>query len=81
MRYFLSVLTAFPLPALLPSSAFACTVCFGSLNINMSKGFFWGIVLLLALPFAMAAVLVALVARHARKHRRDQIALAGRRVP
>ncbi len=66
--------------ALIPGSLRACAICFGELNINMSKAFFWGVLLLLGLPFALVAVLIGLVVHHSRKHQRQQDALTAHRA-
>ncbi len=51
----------------LPSALFACTVCFGSGDANLTRGFFWGVVLLGSLPFALMAAFVSYLVYHARK--------------
>ena len=56
-------------PAVLASPAHACAVCFGAASQNLVKGFFWGILLLLLLPFLLMGTLVGLIVYHTRKHR------------
>lgn len=60
---------SFPLVlvALAPSAASACTVCFGGADANLVDGFFWGVIVLLALPFAMTAIIITKIARASRK--------------
>jgi hypothetical protein len=52
---------------LFPAFAEACTVCFGGASGNLSRGFFWGIVLLGSLPFMMIAFFVTYLVRATRK--------------
>lgn len=48
---------------------FACAVCFGGADSDMVKGFTWGIWILLVLPYALAAGLIAMIVRHVRKQK------------
>lgn len=54
----------------LAPAASACTVCFGAPSSGLNRGFFWAIVLLLVLPFALMGTLVGLVVYHVRRHPR-----------
>jgi len=45
----------------------ACTVCFGGVDSDLSRGFYWGIMLLLLLPFAIISVLAGLIIHHTRR--------------
>lgn len=74
MRKLISAFAVCSLSTLLPTYARACAVCFGSTNSNMSRAFFWGILLLLVIPFAIVVVLVGVIAYHTRKHHRQQAA-------
>jgi len=55
---------------LLPATARACAVCFGAPFSPWNRGFFWAILLLLVLPFALMGALVGLIVFHIRKNRR-----------
>lgn len=57
----------FLLASIIPGLAQACTVCFGGADANLVKGFTWGIILLLILPFTLAAGLITMVARASRR--------------
>jgi hypothetical protein len=58
--------------------ALACAVCFGSDGPSgLARGFFWGILLLLILPFSMLAGLVAWIAYATRKKSRENLTAAG----
>ena len=57
----------FLLPVLASVSA-ACTVCFGA-SVDFQRGFFWGIIILLALPFGLMALLAGFIVRSSRKNR------------
>jgi hypothetical protein len=60
----------FPALALLPAAAQACTVCFGEdPSSGLARGFYWGVVFLLTLPFTLFGVLAGLVVYHSRKNR------------
>jgi hypothetical protein len=50
-------------------SASACTVCFGDPASGLARGFYWGILVLLILPFAITGAFVAAVAYRMRKNR------------
>jgi hypothetical protein len=51
----------------LPALSEACTVCFGKADGNLQRGFFWGIVVLGALPFTMLAFFITYLIRATRK--------------
>lgn len=51
-----------PLLLFLHDNAFACAVCFGGADSDLVKGFTWGILLLLVLPFTLMAGLISWVA-------------------
>jgi hypothetical protein len=57
---------------LLPGAARACTVCFGAMGPDLTRGFYWGVMLLILLPPVMILGFVGVIAYHARKHRRLQ---------
>jgi len=61
------LLTTVVLISLEASLAHACTVCFGNPNSDLSRGFFWGIVLLGSLPFMMIAGFVSFLIYSSRK--------------
>jgi hypothetical protein len=48
----------------------ACSVCLGGVSSDLARGFYWGVLLLLLLPFVLAAGFVGLVVYHVRKHKR-----------
>jgi hypothetical protein len=52
---------------LFPSAASACAVCFGGSDANLVNGFFWGVLILLALPFLLTAGFVLALRRAARR--------------
>jgi hypothetical protein len=52
----------------LPEAARACVVCFGGNSADATRGFYWGVVLLLSLPFFLITVLGGLIFYHLRKH-------------
>jgi len=62
MRRTLTLLLVF-----MPAMAQACSVCFGDPGSPMAKGFYWGILLLLALPFTLLASFVGYIVYHTRK--------------
>ena len=41
----------------LPQIASACSVCFGGAGSNWSKGFYWGVLLLLTLPVLLISTI------------------------
>ena len=43
----------------LPQHCFACAVCFGSGSANLSRGFYWGILILLLLPVTLFAIIAS----------------------
>lgn len=59
------------LPFVFPGAARACAVCFGSMPADLSKGFYWGILLLLLLPPLMILSFVGFIAYHVKKARRS----------
>lgn len=75
MKHLPSVITRLFSAALwalsLTASAEACTVCFGQSNSEWTRGFFWGILVLLILTFSLIAGLVTAVVRSGRKHPHD----------
>jgi hypothetical protein len=50
-----------------PSAVSACAVCFGGAESNLVKGFTWGILILLILPFALTAGFITMVVRATRR--------------
>ena len=62
-----AVLAAFL--AAVPSAVSACAVCFGGSDSNSSlvKGFTWGILILLILPFAMTAGFIGMIVQATRR--------------
>ena len=54
---------------LLPKITHACAVCFGATPSNMSRGFFWGILVLLILPFAMFVGFFTTIVRATKKNK------------
>lgn len=58
MKKTASFLFLFSLAALVASEpAQACTVCMGSAGENLQKAFFWGILLLLVMPFILFGII------------------------
>lgn len=56
----------------LPSAARACTVCFGQDPASgLTKGFYWGVVLLLSLPFMLFAGIAGLIFYNVRRRGRS----------
>jgi hypothetical protein len=51
----------------LPRAGSACAVCFGGASKDMSRGFFWGILLLLLLPFSLIGLLAGAIVRASRR--------------
>lgn len=51
----------------IPMSAHACAVCFGGASSNLTRGFFWGIVVLLLLPFVLIGIITTLIIRSTKK--------------
>ncbi|MFN0117507.1 MAG: hypothetical protein ACKVQC_04330 [Elusimicrobiota bacterium] len=67
----------FSLSLFLIKSASACAVCFGGDNSNMTRGFFWGVVVLLALLFSLILGLTTWIIRASkRKSNEDNQSLA-----
>ena len=58
--------------SVLPSVASACAVCFGGGSSNLVRGFTWGVVLLLALPFVLMTALVTAIARATRRQKNHE---------
>jgi len=52
-----------------PSAVNACTVCFGGADSNLTDGFFWGVVILLVLPFALTAGFITMIMRAGKRKR------------
>lgn len=57
---------------LLPAAALACTVCFGDSDSNLTRGFFWGVVVLISLPFTMMAGFATYLYLHFRKRKHER---------
>jgi len=57
---------------LFPGIALACTVCFGDSDSNLTRGFFWGVVLLGALPFTMITGFLTYLFLHSRKQKNER---------
>ena len=53
--------------SLAPHWAWACPVCFGEGGQNLARGFFWGILLLLLLPFALILTVTTKIVLATRK--------------
>jgi hypothetical protein len=64
-----------------PRVAHACAVCFGAANVNQSRAFFWGILVLLFLPFTLAGFFVGWIAYHSRRHHRQHGSMPVSRMP
>jgi hypothetical protein len=47
----------------------ACAVCFGDGNSSLNRGFFWGVIVLGALPFMMLGGFVSYLIYHTRKRK------------
>jgi hypothetical protein len=58
-----------PLLCLAPRAAEACTVCFGGTSAELTRGFYWGVLILMLLPFTLMAAFFGLIAYHLRKNR------------
>src|SRR5206468_230998 len=52
-----------------PKAAQACAVCFGGANSDLSRGFFWGMLLLLLLPFTLVGLFIGAIVRSSRKEK------------
>jgi hypothetical protein len=65
-------LLSFILTAFLPAVSRACAVCFSGGSKDMTRGFFWGVVLLLALPFLMFTFLFTTVVRATKKKKNHE---------
>ena len=68
MKFRLSAVLA-ALIAAVPSAVSACAVCFGGADSNLSKGFTWGVIILLVLPFALTAGFIGMIVKASRKAR------------
>lgn len=57
--------------ALMPDIAHACAVCFSSEggSSQLARGFYWGVLLLLALPFLLVISIATAVVRSSRRKR------------
>ena len=53
--------------AAVPSAVSACAVCFGGSDSNLVKGFTWGIVVLLVLPFVLTAGFISMIVQASRR--------------
>ncbi|MBI4057466.1 MAG: hypothetical protein HY399_07985 [Elusimicrobia bacterium] len=47
----------------------ACVVCFGGADSQLKKGFYWGIIILLALPFLLIGLIGGKIYLSAKKQR------------
>jgi hypothetical protein len=56
---------------LAPSYSYACSVCFGDASKDVSRGYFWGIMVLLLLPFLLVTGLIGKIAYHVRKNQKQ----------
>jgi hypothetical protein len=54
---------------MVPAAARACAVCFGGSSPDLARGFTWGVLILLLLPFVLMASLVGLIVYHIRKNK------------
>ena len=61
-KFFFFLLIWSPLN-LINSTVQACSVCFGGAGSNLTRGFFWGIIVLLALPFVLIGLITTLIFR------------------
>lgn len=64
------MLLAFSLMLASSQVLWACPVCFGDLEPDQARGFFWGILFLAALPFSMILYIAGHVIYNARKKAR-----------
>lgn len=62
-------LTSILLSGLFLDSVEACTVCFGGADNNMIRGFTWGIILLLSLPFLLSAGIISMIVYSIKKRK------------
>ena len=64
------------IPALMPSYASACAVCFGGDNKDLSMAYNWGILIMLVFTFAILASLIYfLVSTEMAKAKEDELEL------
>jgi hypothetical protein len=70
MKHCLSAVLAC-LFAAVPSAVSACAVCFGGSESNLARGFFWGVLLLLILPFALTAGFITMVMRASDRRKKE----------
>ncbi len=70
MKYRLSAVLAGLLSAV-PSAVSACAVCFGGADSDLRKGFTWGVLILLLLPFVLTAGFIGMVVKASRKSRQS----------
>jgi hypothetical protein len=54
-----------------PELCWGCSVCFGSGNSDLQRGFFWGILLLIILPFILFGAIAFNVIRSIRKRKEN----------
>lgn len=66
MKHRLWAVLAFLITAV-PSAVSACAVCFGGAEGNLKRGFTWGIVILLMLPFVLTAGFIGMIVKASRK--------------
>ncbi len=67
---FAAICSLFPVPS---QTAFACPLCFGDIDPDQARGFFWGILFLMTLPFSMILYIAGHVIYHARKKARADV--------
>ena len=70
MKHCLSAVLAAFLAAV-PSAVSACAVCFGGAESNMVKGFTWGILVLLLLPFVLTAGFISMIVQASRRKKQS----------
>lgn len=63
------LLTALIVSASAVARIHACAVCFGEPGSDLSKGFYWGIVILLMLPFTLLGGLVGYIVYSTKKNK------------
>jgi hypothetical protein len=49
-------------------TASACAVCFGGADSKLTRGFFWGIIVLGILPFVLLVAFISTIAAATRKN-------------
>lgn len=66
-RFALTGAVACCLLPLASETAFACPVCYGDLEPEQARGFFWGIIFLMSLPFGLILYIAGHVVYSSRK--------------